>query len=60
MLVNKNIIFWITVSFLYALSIFVTYYKVYVLRDYPIFLEEKDIPEPFDYIAEFKINLIIK
>lgn len=50
---RKAAIFWTIMVFLYALSIYLSYNRIYVRADYPIFYTEDELPDPLEDFKHF-------
>lgn len=41
---KRNNIFWVLVLSAYALTVFLSFLRIYVYKDYPIFYTEEEMP----------------
>ncbi len=47
-------LFWTVAVIGYLLSIFFSYYRIYIQENYPVFYSEEEIPDVFDSLIIFK------
>jgi hypothetical protein len=48
-----NFLFWTFMVLLYVLSIGLSYRRVYITENYPIFYSEEELPDPLDDLKHF-------